>query len=128
MSQNSLSQSHNSASGTGMLAQKGNFSNAFIVNKQHSNPWIIDSRASDHITGDGTIFHEYNPCNEKYTVKIADGSLSKVVGIGSIRVTNDLNLNSVLHVPNLDYNLLSINKLAHDLHCEAKFFSNLCKF
>ncbi|RVX22935.1 hypothetical protein CK203_008436 [Vitis vinifera] len=52
MSQNSLSQSHNSASGTGMLAQK---------------------------------------------VKIADGSLSKVVGIGSIRVTNDLNLNSVLH-------------------------------
>ena len=63
-----------------------------------------------------------------YTVRIADGSLSKVVGIGSIRVTNDLNLNFVLHVPNLDYNLLSINKLAHDLHCEAKFFSNLCKF
>ena len=125
MSQNSLSQSHNWASGTGMLAQKGNFSNAFIVNKQHSNPWIIDSRASDHITGDGTIFHEYNPCNEKYTVKIADGSLSKVVGIGSIRVTNDLNLNSVLHVPNLDCNLLSISKLTRDLHCEAKFFLKL---
>ena len=50
-----------------------------------------------------------------YTVRIADGSLSKVVGIGSIRVTNDLNLNFVLHVPNLDCNLLSINKLTRDL-------------
>ena len=63
-----------------------------------------------------------------YTVRIADGSLSKVVGIGSIRVTNDLNLNFVLHVPNLDCNLLSISKLTHDLHCEARFFSNLSKF
>ncbi|KAL6323499.1 hypothetical protein AAG906_039074 [Vitis piasezkii] len=60
--------------------------------------------------------------------RIADGSLSKVVGIGSIRVTNDLNLNFVLHVPNLDYNLLSISKLTRDLHCEARFFSNLSKF
>ena len=60
MSQNSLSQSSNSASATGMLAQKGNFSNAFIVNKKHLNPWIIDSGASDHMMGDGTIFHEYN--------------------------------------------------------------------
>ena len=63
-----------------------------------------------------------------YTVRIADGSLSKVVGIGSIRVTNDLNLNFVLHVPNLDCNLLSISKLTRDLHCEARFFSNLSKF
>ena len=68
MSQNSLSQSSNLASGTGMLAQKGNFLNAFAVNKQHLNPWIINFRASDHMTGDETIFHEYNPCKEKYTV------------------------------------------------------------
>ena len=128
MSQNFLSQSSNLTSSTGMLAQKGNFSNAYAINKQHLNPWIIDFGASDHMTGDGTIFHEYNPCKEKYTVRIVDGSLSKVVGTGSIRVTNDLNLNSVLHVPNLDCNLLSISKLTRDLHCEAKFFSNLCKF
>ena len=128
MSQNFLSQSSNLTSSTGMLAQKGNFSNAYVINKQHLNPWIIDSGASDHMTGDGTIFHEYNPYNEKYTVWIADGSLSKVAGIGLIRVSNDLNLNSILHGPNLDCNLLSINKLTRDLQCEAKFFSNLFKF
>ncbi|RVW93958.1 Retrovirus-related Pol polyprotein from transposon RE1 [Vitis vinifera] len=73
ISQNSLSQSSNSASGIGMLAQK------------------------DHMTREGTIFHEYNPSKEKYTVWIVDGSLSKVAGTGSIRVTNDLNLNPILH-------------------------------
>ena len=80
------------------------------------------------MTREGTIFHEYNPSKEKYTVWIVDGSLSKVAGTGSIRVTNDLNLNPILHVPNLECNLLSISKLTRDLHREAKFFSNLCKF
>ena len=125
MSQNSLSQSSNLASGIGMLAQKGNFSNAFALNKQHLNPWIIDFGASDHMMGDETIFHEYNPCKKKYIVWIADGSLSKVAGTGLIKVTNDLNLNSFLHVPNLDCNLLLIRKLTRDLDCEAKFFLKL---
>ena len=111
-----------------MLAQKGTFSQALTVNKRYSRPWIIDSRASDHMTGDASIFHEYNWCNENYTVQIADGSLSKVEGTGLIKISKDLILNSVLHVPNLDCNLLSISKLTRDLNCVAKFFPNLCVF
>lgn len=30
------------------------------------------------------LFYGYNHCNEKCTVQIADGSLSKVAGIGSL--------------------------------------------
>ena len=37
-------------------------------------------------------------------------------------------LQSVLHVPNLDYNLLSISKLTKDLNCITKFSSHLCEF
>lgn len=40
--------------------------------------------ASDHMTGDATLFHKYYPCREDLTVKIADGCLSKVAGTGSI--------------------------------------------
>ena len=39
-----------------------------------------------------------------------------------------ISLSSILYVPNLDCNLLSISKLTHDLNCAAKFFPNLCEF
>ncbi|RVW24940.1 hypothetical protein CK203_079530 [Vitis vinifera] len=53
---------------------------------------------------------------------------SKISGTGSIKLTKDLYLDSVLHVPNLDCNLLSISKLARDLQCVAKFYPNSCVF
>ena len=37
-------------------------------------------------------------------------------------------LKSVILVPNLDCNLLSINKLTSDLDCIAKFSKNVCEF
>ena len=73
--------------------------------------WIIDSRASDHMNGDAIIFENYTPCFGDYTVHIADGSLSKVVGTGFVVISKDLTLDFVLLVPNLDCNLLSISKL-----------------
>ena len=78
--------------------------------------------------GDATLFHDYNPCQENLTVKIAYGSLSKVVGIGSIVISKDLTLNSVLYVPNLGCNLLLVSKLTYEHNCVAKFSSNLCEF
>jgi hypothetical protein len=114
--------------GSGLLAQKGKFSTALTVSKKHSSPWIIDSGASDHMTGDATLLNEYNQCTNNSTVHIADGSSSQVKGIGLSRLLRDMILNSILHVPNLDCNLLSISKLTRDLNCVAKFFPHLCLF
>ena len=75
------------------------------------------------MTGDDTLFHTYTPSQESLTVRIADGSLFKVAGTGSIVISKDLTLDSVLHVPNLNCNLLSISKLTYDLNCVTKFFS-----
>ncbi|RVW15825.1 Retrovirus-related Pol polyprotein from transposon TNT 1-94 [Vitis vinifera] len=91
-------------------------------------PWIVDTGASDHMTGDAAILQNYKPNNGHSSVHIADGSKSKIAGTGSIKLTKDLYLDSVLHVPNLDCNLLSISKLAHDLQCVTKFYPNLCVF
>ncbi|KAG2689059.1 hypothetical protein I3760_09G123000, partial [Carya illinoinensis] len=91
-------------------------------------PWIIDSGASDHMTGDEKLFSTYNPCYKNLTVRIADGSLSKVAGTGSVRVSENITLDSVLLVPKLNCNLLSISKLTRDLNCVTKFGSNLCEF
>ena len=68
------------------------------------------------------IFHKYKPCSDNLIVRIADGSLSKVAGTSSVVILKNLTLDSVFLVPNLDCNLLSINKLTHEKNCVTKFF------
>ena len=46
---------------------------------------------------------------------MVDGSVSPIVGKGSIFVSN-LILNSVLHASNWSCNLLSISKITHDMN------------
>ncbi|RVW67973.1 hypothetical protein CK203_061867 [Vitis vinifera] len=111
----------------GSVAQKGNFLSALNAKQKRTRPWIVDSGASDQ-TEDANAFDTYDPCSSNYFVCIADGSLSKVVGSSSVTVSKDLTLHSVLLVPNLDCNLLSISKLTKDLKCVTKFFPNHCEF
>ena len=65
--------SSNQVISSGTLAHKGNSLSAFIVGKKRKKPWIVDSRASDHMTGDATIFYTYSPCPNNLTVRTADG-------------------------------------------------------
>ncbi|RVW67994.1 Retrovirus-related Pol polyprotein from transposon RE1 [Vitis vinifera] len=78
--------------------------------------------------GDEKLFSTYNPSYKNLTMRIANGSLSKVAGTGSVRVSKNIPLDSVLLVPKLNCNLLSISKLTWDLNCVTKFGSNLCEF
>ena len=113
---------------TRSLAHKGNFRTALNVKKENSNSWIVNSAASDHMTGDIKLFKTYNPCYGNSNVWIADGLLSKVAGIGSVVISEEITLHTVLLVPNLDCNLLSISKLTQDLKTIAKFFPGYCEF
>ncbi|RVX11576.1 Copia protein [Vitis vinifera] len=116
---------------TETIKQVGNGSTtgiALTANRGGMKPWIVDTGASDHMTGDAAILQNYKPNNGHSSVHIADGSKSKIVGTGSIKLTKDLYLDSVFHVPNLDCNLLSISKLARDLQCVTKFYPNSCVF
>ena len=107
------------------LAQKSTFQDALTVKVETPNYWIMDSSALDHMTRDANLFHTFSPCQENLTVRIADGSLSKVTSICSISLTKNLILDSVLLVPKLDCSLLSISKLSRDKNYVAKFFSRV---
>ncbi|KAF7829798.1 histone-lysine N-methyltransferase ASHH2 isoform X1 [Senna tora] len=63
-----------------------------------------------------------------YKVRIADGSLADVTGIGEISLSDSITLKSVLFVPKLKCNLLSVAKLAHDSNCKAEFTHSSCSF
>ena len=92
------------------LAKKGNFVTALLsVNSSQINSWIIDSRATDHMTSCSNFFSTYKSCVENKKIKIADGSLSAIAGTGSVVISPSLTLHNVLHVAKLSCNLLSIS-------------------
>ena len=80
------------------------------------------------MTGDRSLFSSYSPCSNNLTVRIVDGSCSKVAGTGIVYISPTLILKSVLFVPNLDCNLISAHKLNRDLKCETKYVANSCVF
>ncbi|KAL6326273.1 hypothetical protein AAG906_004770 [Vitis piasezkii] len=68
--------------GTASVAQKGIFSHALNVRQENHTTWIVDSGASDHMTGNLMVFHEYTPCHNNSSVRIADGTLSRALNSG----------------------------------------------
>lgn len=75
------------------------------------------------------LFSLYSTYVEDVKIKIADDSLSSIVGKGSIRILNSITLDFVLHILSLSYNLLSISQLmknsnALQISCVFQGFSS----
>lgn len=83
-----------------------------------SHPWIIDSRASHHITGMSSLFFSYRVSSGRDKVRIVDGSLSSLVGTGYIPLTS-LPLFFVFHVPNFQLNLVFVSHITKVLNCSV---------
>ncbi|KAF7821700.1 Retrovirus-related Pol polyprotein from transposon TNT 1-94 [Senna tora] len=123
-----LNQGSSHVVATGCNAENGNFPTSFHVTSNPSRYWIVDSGASDHMTGDSGMFSSWYPYTQNYKVRIADGSLADVTGIGEVSLSDSITLKSVLFVPKLKCNLLSVAKLAHDSNCKAEFSHSSCSF
>ena len=108
------------------VTQQGDDNQTLHVAKSSSASWIVDYGASDHMTGDKSLFSQFYPSWSHHTVHIANGSHAKVVEKGTIQLLETLTLYSILFLPDLDCNLLSVSKLNKDLNCENKFLVNSC--
>jgi hypothetical protein len=110
-------------------ALTGNVATALNAFATPSNdPWVIDSGASDHMTGMSPLFSSYNPCSGRDKVRIAHGSLSPVSGKRFVSVTPSMTLAFVFHVPNLVANLLSIARITIELNCRVISYFYYCFF
>jgi len=95
------------------LAKQGKISHSLFSKMMPTRVWIIDTGASDHMTGDLDTLSNFKPCDQKITVFMADGTSSLVQGRGTAYVAG-IRLESVLYVPNLRCNLLSVSKITQD--------------
>ena len=59
-------------------------------------------------------------------VSTANGNTTPIIGEGSLTLIDTLNLDSVLVVPSLDYNLLSVSQITATLSCIVIFWPEFC--
>ena len=119
---NNLGKSSSSIATVGN-AGKALHTSTFVRNSE----WIIDSGATNHMTFNNNCIQSIKPSNQ-HIVSIADGTISSVLGEGTISLTKNLNLDSVLVVPSLNHNLLSVAQITCALKCVVIFWPNLCIF
>ena len=73
-----------------------------------NNAWIIHSGVTNHMKFDSRQVSTLKPSLQK-SVSTTNGISTTIIREGSLPLTDTLNLDSVLLVPSLDYNLLSVS-------------------
>ena len=98
--------------------------NASACLSHSSGPWILDSRASDHISGNKDLFSSLTITSPLHIITLANGSQAMAKGIDSACPLPSIHLTSVLFVPDSPFNMISISKLTRDLNCLITFSNN----
>lgn len=96
-----------------------------LAGKTLSNAWILDSGASQHMTGNLHLLHNISEVAPS-TVGLPDGVQISAVKQGSAHLSTDFIIKDVLYVPNLKVNLISIGQLLLDIQCLVTFTGSLC--
>ena len=107
------------------VAQEFNQYQALIATESCDH-WITDSEATIHVTYDCAAFITYKP-TPRHTIQ-GVGSMS-VMGWGNIKIllsinrkTSEMTLMDVIHAPQMEFNLLSIPRIANgpfNIHFET---------
>nr|CAN74104.1 hypothetical protein VITISV_008952 [Vitis vinifera] len=102
------------------VAQTSNAS-ACLTHTSSLGPWILDSGASDHISGNKDLFSSIITTSVLPTVTLANGSQTMAKGFRFAHPLPSLPLHSVLYTPECPFNLISISKITRTLNCSITF-------
>jgi len=92
---------------------------SFVASHTPSTVWIMDSGASNHMTGDKSLFTTLESTNQIDPIQIANGKTVQVKGEGTVTLQvrdidgDDLTITmeNVLYIPDLKPNLLSVKEI-----------------
>ena len=78
------------------------------------NSWVLDSGASNHMTGNRGLLHDFRAVRVPWSIKFGNGDEGKVTGLGEVILKtsagDEVTLRKVLYVPELTTSLLSVGK------------------
>ena len=94
---------------------------------KHSNFWIIDTGATNHITYNLSMLTDYHHI-EPVTITMPNNTRVVATSAGTVHLSDNLHLHNVLFVPKFHANLLSIPQLLKTSQCYAVFDANFCFF
>ncbi|KAJ9671261.1 hypothetical protein PVL29_027310 [Vitis rotundifolia] len=112
---------YDQATKSASVAQTGNASTC-LTHTSSLGPWILDSGASNHISGNKDLFSSIATTFALPTVILANGSQTMAKGIGLAHPLPSLPLTSVLYTPECSFNLISISKITRTLNSSITFF------
>lgn len=98
----------------------------FLASKTSS--WIIDSRASIHMTSTPSFISPLTSTTSLPPVSIVDGHSCSIKGHRLTKPTSSFPLHDVFYVPYFLVSLLSIHIITHSFNCSVTFFSFYCIF
>jgi hypothetical protein len=84
--------------------------------------WILDSRATDHMTFDSNDF-SHTTLPRRSHVATANGVPCSVTGAGTVTLSPSLSLPHTLLVPSLSHKLMSVSQVTADLNCVVLIYS-----
>ena len=99
-----------------------NFGNLNWKQPQNNLDWLLDSGATDHMTGNKNILYNYQKTKGQEFVYVANGDRMEICGYGSTIIFSK-EIKNILHVKNCTANLLSIGKFSKEINCEIIFSS-----
>ncbi|XP_047264231.1 uncharacterized protein LOC124896650 [Capsicum annuum] len=84
--------------------------------------WVVDSSASDHISGDKSLLSDIVYSQSLPAITLANGIRTEPKGVGQDKPLSSVTLDSVLYVPGCPFNLASVSHLTRALDCSINFF------
>jgi len=95
-----------------------------LTRSSSPSPWVFDSGATDHITGNKTLFSSLSSPNPLPFVTLVDGSRVSSHGVGIVKLFPSLTIDNIFYVLGSPFNLLFISHLTRSLDCVVSFTNN----
>ena len=95
---------------------------AYFTHIFQNKKWILDSGATNHMTGNKNLLDNFEKYETKQFITVANGDKMEILGKGSITIFEKI-IPNVLFIKDCTSNLLSIGKIAKELNCEIIFSS-----